>query len=745
MLDARWIEKRRLAALPVSKWVNEQIAGLPRALARSVKREYSHKIGGKHPDEMTGDKLRKTNLWLLDLLARMPAGAVDLAASDHELIEQATRRAAYCQEMKHKGRELAEVNAYCVAKGASIPDGQNDDAVWARACCSIWWRRQLRMRHARAVEAVSIETGRVHKYAGLYCSDDTLSRRTEQRRRNAAMLETMMAVNELGQSFTLAELAAVGMSNHAIRRAELMTRIAGFDLIAKGVGHAGEFYTLTTPSQFHARHHTGQPNSKYDPKNTPIAAQKHLCRVWARIRAKLARDGIRIYGFRVVEPHHDGTPHWHMLLFMQPQHVESVRKVMKAYALKLDGDEPGAEERRFTAKAIDWSKGTAASYLSKYISKNIDGENAHGESIGDDYEAKKGTDAKSAAKRVDAWASCWGIRQFQQIGGAPVTIWRELRRTTGTEASKEERLGRALWRELRGLPPLEGSILDKAAEAADAGRWSEFVRLMGGAMTARKDAPLSLYKVEVEELNRYGETRAAMVKGVSGEDGEIAISRVHEWELQRSGAAASSRSALTRSPVNNCTEQPEKPVLPPPDLSKWLAELSEINTGRPLTKPELADHLFLELIDDVEMDEYPIFAATMRAIIEKDGVQPLLDERMSEATQERELIQGLKTGRRMLSHWHKAGFAGLTKPKQQRSNNDGKQGNQAGTGRRRIGRGQYAECAKAGSELRIGNRDDMQGATGGTGAPERESNGHHPADSGFDAILAGASAWLKGI
>lgn len=39
---------------------------------------------------------------------------------------------------------------------------------------------------------------------------------------------------------------------------------------------------------------------------------------------KLNRDGLRWYGIRTVEPHHDGTVHWHMMVFAHPEEIDSI-------------------------------------------------------------------------------------------------------------------------------------------------------------------------------------------------------------------------------------------------------------------------------------------------------------------------------------------------------------------------------------------------------------------------------------
>ncbi|MDF6743927.1 replication endonuclease, partial [Escherichia coli] len=128
----------------------------------------------------------------------------------------------------------------------------------------------------------------------LYVSEESLNRRAQQVKRNADLLESVEAENEEGYRATLAELAAKGVADKAIRRAELMTRIAGFEVIARDLGHAGEFITVTCPSRMHkftkTKHGKVIPNRKYD-GTTPGEARAYLSDMWAKLRAWLDRRG----------------------------------------------------------------------------------------------------------------------------------------------------------------------------------------------------------------------------------------------------------------------------------------------------------------------------------------------------------------------------------------------------------------------------------------------------------------------
>ncbi len=186
---------------------------------------------------------------------------------------------------------------------------------------------------------------------------------------------------------------------------------------------------------------------------------------------------------------------------MAPNEAETVRDVLREYALREDGDEPGAEEHRFRVVSIDKTRGTATGYVAKYVSKNIDG---HG--LGTD---SHGHDPVSAAKRVEAWASTWGIRQFQQIGGPPVGVWRELRRLSEGDVS--------------------GLIRD-AVLAADACDRAAFTELMGGPSSKRTFYPIQLLKVWSDKLGRYDEPLGERILGVQ-HDTVLAVGRI-PWKIR---------------------------------------------------------------------------------------------------------------------------------------------------------------------------------------------------------------------
>lgn len=419
-----------------------------------------------------------------------------------------------------------------------------------------WWRQRLRRVAAAWREHLQIAVGNVSKKKHPYASKNCVTDWREQKRRTREFLKGLELEDEDGNRISLIEKYDGSVANPAIRRCELMTRIRGFENICNELGYVGEFYTLTAPSKYHATIKAGYRNSKWNGAS-PSDTQSYLTGLWARIRAKLHREDIRIFGIRVAEPHHDATPHWHMLMFMLPEDVERVRLIIRHYAWEEDRHElksDKAQKARFHAEAIDPEKGSATGYVAKYISKNIDGYALDGET--DD---ESGELLKETAPAVSAWAARWHIRQFQFIGGAPVTVYRELRRFADTETA-------------HGLSVEFAAVHD----AADAGDWAGYVNAQGGPFVRRDELQVRTLYEPRAEFNQYGEETVA-IRGVYDSlvgAGTPILTRLTQWKIVPKRAVdlavdVKGAPAPSRSSVNNCTGSESEP--PALDLTKPLS------------------------------------------------------------------------------------------------------------------------------------------------------------------------------
>jgi hypothetical protein len=512
------------------------IPGLPRRMGRALSAMFARDGVGKH-----GEKLRIVHQ-VQNEPENLPLDAGDDAI--YRAADAASRECyRYVERYKLSSLVVDGIFLLCLRMGVARPSGATEKEIIARSVDRVWWTRAIRKSHARRFEHVAIQLGFVGIKAGPYISNESAMRQRERNRQNAKLMESRELQNDLGQTFTVAELAALGVANKAIRRGELMTRIRGFEEVAQDLKHVGMFWTITCPSKFHA---VGGENDRYE-GFTPREAQAYLVRVWALIRAKLHRQGIRPYGFRIAEPHTDGCPHWHLLLFVAPEHALRMQRIITLYARYEDPHEPGAKKNRVKLVRIEAGRGTAAGYIAKYIAKNIDGAHVGDHTTRDGYIVRTndlfGNEEIEPSERVTYWSQLHGIRQFQQIGGAPVGVWRELRRV------KEETARHShadVWRAWLACQKIE-STDPMVAKQAD---YAEYMRAMGGPMIGRKGAVQLAKRLTLID-GRYGEYQEAKPCGVYHITNQNAV--YESVRYQWAEVAPREAVALPWTGVNNCT------------------------------------------------------------------------------------------------------------------------------------------------------------------------------------------------
>ncbi len=197
---------------------------------------------------------------------------------------------------------------------------------------------------------------------GLY-ENDLAVVREKLRRQNNFLEYSYITNDQTGQSFSLKECIISSNHNPDRYHAEIQNRINTLDREATEAGLTPVFLTMTLPSEFHEmKQHNGKliPNPKYN-GTPPKEAVKILTKQWAKLRQdrslKELNKSQRIY-YRVNEPHKDGTPHTHILLFVPKDRIEKVETAFK---------------RLFNQAGNKFEKNikSASSYIMKYINKTL--------------------------------------------------------------------------------------------------------------------------------------------------------------------------------------------------------------------------------------------------------------------------------------------------------------------------------------------------------------------------------------
>ncbi|HCA9769069.1 bacteriophage replication protein A [Klebsiella quasipneumoniae] len=482
----------------------------------------------------------------------------------------------------------------------------------ARMLCADWWYRKLWQMRCEWREEQLRAVCLVNRKASPYVSYEAVIHKREQRRKSLEFFQSHELVNADGDTLDMEDVVNASSSNPAHRRNEMMACVKGLELIAEMRGDCAVFYTITCPSRFHATLNNGRPNPKWT-SETVRQSSDYLVDTFAAFRKAMHKAGLRWYGVRVAEPHHDGTVHWHLLCFMRKKDRRTLTTLLRKFAIREDRAELGNNTGpRFKSELINPRKGTPTSYIAKYISKNIDGRG-----LAKEISKETGKSLRDSAEHVSAWASLHRVQQFRFFGIPGRQAYRELRLLAG-QAARQQADKKA------GAPVLDNPRLDAVLAAADAGCFATYIMKQGGVLVPRKHHLVRTAYELNDEPSTYGD-HGIRIYGIWSPivEGRI-CTHAMKWKMVRKAvdvqeATADQGAGAPWTRGNNCPpvekmyqaggELPssEEPAALPDFENMSKKELRELTARLRLVKPkrrkgykqEITQHQRLQL--DVEL------------------------------------------------------------------------------------------------------------------------------------------------
>jgi len=389
--------------------------------------------------------------------------------------------------------------------GKPVP-GKTDEIKWRRISDLAWWRRQIRrhLRPAREQAWMAIAPAKIRHASPDGLQEHATALQEAERYKQSHEAE---AINpETGEIHTI-NLPSRQKAEFQ-RYAELMARAKGIGTLAGERGlDAVKLVTITVPSYMHCTTSQGgrrRENPDWD-GTTPAQAHNWAQVRWQRLRAAMRRRAIELEFIITAQPHRDGTPHYHAVMWARVGNWAEIEKVLRRV---YEAEEiHGADRFKHGLKFDPIKEGTegAVAYVSRaiaYISR----------ALGDDAPERD----KQEAAEQSAWSSIWNIRRYR-TSHDQVTLWRLLRR-----------------------PDLNAGLAGKdAAEAKTAAEKGDYAAFLKGITAAQMKI------AKQTAINKYGEE----VQKVAGiKVGGLTITPSTIWTIKAKAKEKEQSTVIVKEP-----------------------------------------------------------------------------------------------------------------------------------------------------------------------------------------------------
>jgi len=269
-----------------------------------------------------------------------------------------------------------------------------------------FWQKKILLTIRQNRELLSYRLGLISENALRYCTDECVDENKNDVKKREEFAKTLVIANtQTGEYFP-------APPSHSLKSQSYFENVCFLnELNQYAIKHDLEvaLVTITVPPSMHM---------SYQKKSTfsPSAVHNYILKRWQKYSSQSTQWTTPCFSFKVIEPHDDGTPHWHVMMFYtkkkQKDHQDAL---LDAFGLKS-----------FKSKRIKWD------ILSN--DKNEDGITPREKAIGyllDKIKAESSSEItyESTVSRRSAFLNVWNIRG-QEFSGLPAntkTLWRELR------------------------------------------------------------------------------------------------------------------------------------------------------------------------------------------------------------------------------------------------------------------------------------------------------------------------------